>query len=120
MRKGIDGVATPCIRGRGAGNATYGSFSTACLKALLIHLGHLPPKAHGLAELQRALVKVDPLWHRPVEDLRLLTLSAVAFRYPGESAERDEAKEALRIASGIRKLARQALGLMEPSRRVKR
>ncbi len=28
--QGIDGVATPCIRGRGAGNATYGSFSTAC------------------------------------------------------------------------------------------
>ena len=28
--QGIDGVATPCIRGRGAGNATYGSFLAAC------------------------------------------------------------------------------------------
>ena len=28
--QGIDGVATPCIRGRGAGNATHGSFSAAC------------------------------------------------------------------------------------------
>lgn len=46
-------------------------------------------------------------------------MSAVAFRYPGESAERDEAKETLRIASGIRKLARQALGLAKPGRRVK-
>jgi hypothetical protein len=30
MRIGIDGVATPCIRDRGAGNATYESFSAAC------------------------------------------------------------------------------------------
>ena len=28
--QGIDSVAAPCIRGRGAGNATYGSFSAAC------------------------------------------------------------------------------------------
>lgn len=89
------------------------------LKAFLIHLGYPPPKVHDLAELQRALILVYPLWHWPVEDLRLLTMSAVAFRYPGESAERDEAKQALRIASGIRKLARQALGLAKPGRRAK-
>ena len=28
--QGIDGVAAPCIRARGAGNATHGSFSAAC------------------------------------------------------------------------------------------
>ncbi len=95
-------------------------FFNSLLKALLIHLGHPPPKVHDLAELQRTLVKVCPLWNWPVEDLRLLTLSAVAFRYPGESAERDEAKEALRIASGIRKLARQTLGLTKQSKRAPR
>ena len=30
IHQDIDGVATPCIRSRGAGNATYGSFSAAC------------------------------------------------------------------------------------------
>ena len=35
---------------------------------------------------------------------------AVDFRYPGESATREEAKEAVYIMQGLRELMRKALG----------
>jgi hypothetical protein len=47
-------------------------------------------------------------------------LAAVSFRYPGESAEREEAAAALRIAGGIRKRAKQTLGLAKKAKRTRR
>jgi HEPN domain-containing protein len=91
------------------------------MKALLIHLGQKPPKSHDLPELHRQLATAYPLWDWPLEELRLLSSAAVAFRYPGESAQKEEAAEALRIATGVRKLIREILGLSrKPARGVRR
>jgi HEPN domain-containing protein len=48
-------------------------------------------------------------------DLHLLTQYAVAFRYPGESATKEQAKEAVKSAGKLRKTLRMALQLPEES-----
>jgi HEPN domain-containing protein len=72
------------------------------MKGLLIHLGVTPTKTHDLAFLSQLLASISPVWSWPHEDLRFLTRAAVAFRYPGEAAEQEEAVEAFDIASRLR------------------
>jgi HEPN domain-containing protein len=71
------------------------------MKAILIHLQVLPPKTHDLALLSRLITEAVPPWSWPTEDLRFLSRASVDFRYPGESADPDEAREALGIATEI-------------------
>ena len=73
------------------------------MKALLTHRGAVPPRAHDLVHLDRMLSQACSEWSWPVEELRFLSRAAVAFRYPGESAEREDAAEALRLADRMRK-----------------
>jgi HEPN domain-containing protein len=79
------------------------------IKALLIARGVIPPKVHDLAVLDRLVSPVYPEWEWPVEELRLLTRAAVVFRYPGESAEREEAAAAMDICTRMRERLRQLL-----------
>lgn len=72
------------------------------MKALLIRLGVTPGKTHDLAFLDQLLSPVCPEWSWPREDLRFLTRAAVAFRYPGESADKEEAAQAFDIATRLR------------------
>ena len=72
------------------------------MKALLIHLGVIPTKTHDLAFLDQLLTPACPGWSWPPDDLRFLSRAAVAFRYPGESADREEAAQAFDIASRVR------------------
>jgi HEPN domain-containing protein len=72
------------------------------MKALLIHLGATPPKTHMLMVLDELLSTVCPEWSWPADELRFLSHSAVFFRYPGESAEKEEAREAMAVAKKIR------------------
>jgi HEPN domain-containing protein len=72
------------------------------MKGLLIHQGVIPTKTHDLAYLHQLMTPVRPQWSWPLEDLRFLSRAAVAFRYPGESADREEAQQALQIATGLR------------------
>jgi HEPN domain-containing protein len=72
------------------------------MKGLLIHLGGAPTKTHDLAYLSRLLADVCPAWSWPHEDLRFLSRAAVAFRYPGEAAELEDAAEGFDIASRLR------------------
>ena len=81
------------------------------MKALLIHLGAVPPRTHDLTELDRLLAPVCPQWSWPVQELRFLTRAAVDFRYPGESADKAEAAESLEIATQLRAKLRRLLGL---------
>jgi HEPN domain-containing protein len=81
------------------------------MKALLIHHGAVPPRTHDLTELDRLLGPVSPTWSWQVTELRFLTRAAVAFRYPGESADREEATESLDIATRMRATLRALLGL---------
>jgi len=72
------------------------------MKGLMIHLGVIPSKTHDLAYLNQLLAPACPEWSWPSEDLRFLTRAAVAFRYPGESADKGDAQKALHIAVGLR------------------
>jgi HEPN domain-containing protein len=72
------------------------------MKGLLIHRGILPTKTHDLAYLSQLLSPVCPEWSWPIEDLRFLTRAAVAFRYPGESADCEEAALSLEIATNLK------------------
>ena len=72
------------------------------LKAALINGGKIPPRIHDLAELGRLLAQIYENWNWPVEELRFLSISAVAFRYPGEFADAEDAAKAFKICSRLR------------------
>jgi len=72
------------------------------LKAAVIARGEIPAKTHDLTVLSALLGSLDDGWHWPVEELRLLSRSAVIFRYPGESADREEAEAALSVSKAVR------------------
>ena len=72
------------------------------MKAAVIAKGGIPPRTHDLTVLSGLLRSLAPEWHWPVEELRLLSRSAVIFRYPGESADREEAEAALHVSKAMR------------------
>ncbi len=68
-------------------------------------------KAHDLSLLLGAMLPVEPNWEDLRADLDGLTEFAIDYRYPGESADREEAKVALERCRRVRLRARQSLGL---------
>lgn len=72
------------------------------MKAVLIDLGAAPPRTHDLNVLDGLIRGVAPSWNCPPEDLRFLTQAAVHFRYPGESADADDAREAMELCVRLR------------------
>jgi HEPN domain-containing protein len=72
------------------------------MKALLIHHAVVPPRTHNLVELNELLQPFLPGWKCKEEDLRHLTHAAVAFRYPTEFADQEEANEAFSICRRLR------------------
>ena len=72
------------------------------MKAVLTSLGHEPPHTHHLIRLNELLKSASLGWSWPAPDLRLLDRAAVGFRYPGESADYEEAKLALQAATALR------------------
>src|SRR3974390_420206 len=72
------------------------------MKALLIQLDLMPTKTHDLAFLDQLLAPVCLGWSSPSDALRFLSGAAVAFRDPGESADREEAAQAFDIATPMR------------------
>jgi HEPN domain-containing protein len=72
------------------------------MKAAVIAQGGTPPRTHDLTVLSGLLSSLAPEWHWPVEELRLLSRSAVIFRNPGESADREEADAALSVSKAMR------------------
>ena len=72
------------------------------MKAVLTSRGQQPPHTHDLIRLDELLKSCVPGWSWPLPDLRLLDRAAVGFRYPGESADYEEAQLALQIATALR------------------
>ena len=72
------------------------------LKAALLLHGQTPPRIHDLAALDSQLRELLPSWEWPREDLRYLSAAAVLFRYPGESADADDARRALDVCRRMR------------------
>jgi HEPN domain-containing protein len=80
------------------------------LKARLVAAGIQFPRTHDLVLLLDLLGEIEPMWQSHREDLAWLTAFAVEFRYPGESADKATATEALRRCKAFRSSVRCSLG----------
>ena len=81
------------------------------LKARLCEADIRFSKIHDLVALLDHLLDVEPMWEIVREDLAYFSDFAVAFRYPGESANAESAVDAQRRYRRFRNMAREALGL---------
>ena len=81
------------------------------LKARLTEEGKTFPRTHDLEALLDLLIPVEPLWETFRSALVDLTTFAVAFRYPGETATRDMARQVVKQAGSIREQIRHDMRL---------
>jgi len=80
------------------------------LKAVLQENGSNVPKTHQLLDLLALCMKIDPSYQMVYSDLMAIDSYAVKFRYPGETAEKLEAKGAYTSAQAVRAFIRARLG----------
>jgi HEPN domain-containing protein len=69
-------------------------------------------RTHDLLALHQNVLVVEPAWIVLQPFLIFLNPSAVAYRYPGISATKVDAKDALRNCREVRRIIRTALGLL--------
>ena len=81
------------------------------LKARLQEAGTAFPKTHSLPMLLNLACAVEPLWAALHPQAGRLNAYAVAYRYPGANATKEEAKQALADCRLVRRDARLSLGL---------
>jgi HEPN domain-containing protein len=81
------------------------------LKARLQEAGIAIPYTHDLVTLLNLLLPMEPTWSTLAPDLRALTVFGVTFRYPGASANRAMARDALARCRRVRQTVRVSLGL---------
>jgi len=81
------------------------------LKAFLQENGQPIPKTHVLLDLLALCIKIDPTFQIIQADLNILEGYAVQFCYPGQSADKAEAKSAYKTATLARDFIRNRLGL---------
>jgi HEPN domain-containing protein len=80
------------------------------LKACLQEVGaDMIPKSHNLLALLDLLLPLEPSWKSMHPSLSLLNGFAVEFRYPGESATREDAQATLSACKEIRHSIRKRL-----------
>ena len=72
------------------------------LKAMMIYEGAVPPRSHDLSYLLGLILPWRPMWEVFRRDFQLLSAYAVEYRYPGETATKDMAREALRCCNKFR------------------
>ncbi len=81
------------------------------LKARLVEAGAAFPRTHDLEVLLSLAVVHEPAWESLRADIRALTSMGVEVRYPGFSADAEDAAAALRVAGLVQAAAREALTL---------
>ena len=72
------------------------------MKAVLIQHEKDAPRTHDLLHLADLLREACSGWDYGREELRFLTRSGIAFRYPGVYANSDQATEAMAICTRLR------------------
>jgi HEPN domain-containing protein len=82
------------------------------MKAVLIRDGAMPPKTHDLLLLWNSNSSYHSIISIDVADLRFLTLAAVDYRYPGETATDSDAREALSICTKLQLNLKSLLGIL--------
>ncbi|MBI3581059.1 MAG: HEPN domain-containing protein [Nitrospinae bacterium] len=80
-------------------------------KAILQDVGARFNKTHNLSALLNLIIAEKPLLESVRSHVILLNEYAVEFRYPGESAEKKMAREAMESCREVRLIVRAALGL---------
>lgn len=81
------------------------------LKACLVEQKVKFPKTHDLAALLNLLLPSEPSWGHLRTALDALSSLGIEVRYPGTSADAQDATEALQTATEVRNLVRPSLGL---------
>ena len=79
------------------------------LKALLVARGQPFPRTHDVVALSDLCHQSGVIISLELESLERLAAYAVQIRYPGEDPSVEEAKEALQVAIGVRRVARKWL-----------
>ncbi len=69
-------------------------------------------KTHNLISLLELLLPLDSSWEMMRVYLEPLTVYAVLYRYPGESADKETAREAVKCCGVVRSRAREVLALV--------
>jgi HEPN domain-containing protein len=90
------------------------------MKAVLIEEGREFKYRHDLAYLLSILVKVNELWEFLHLAAQFLTDNGVRFRYPGNSADKQMARDAVKAADLIRDRMREHLKIDEPAQSKKK
>jgi HEPN domain-containing protein len=70
-------------------------------------------KIHDLVKLLSLVALVEPMWEPYRATFRPISAYATNFRYPGDSSDKVEALEAIKVCRDFRRSARQILGLPE-------
>jgi HEPN domain-containing protein len=81
------------------------------LKARLVEAGLRFGRTHDLEALLRLVLPVEPAWNAFSTDLDFLNDFAVDYRYPGVSATKGTAKDAVASCRRVRRMIRIAFGL---------
>lgn len=81
------------------------------LKAILQENRRPIPKTHSLVELLALIIEFEPVYLMLQPDLNVLEGYAVQYRYPGQAAEKLDARTALLAARRVRGFIRTKLGL---------
>lgn len=74
------------------------------MKGILIINKVVPPRTHNLIQLFELLQTLCPKMKCVPEDLRYLTNASITFRYPGESADHQDAINAMENCERIRNI----------------
>lgn len=69
------------------------------------------PKTHDLEDLLNLVLPTEPQWSSLLVPLQSLTVYAILYRYPGATATKAEARQALQNCRTVREAARLSLGL---------
>jgi HEPN domain-containing protein len=76
---------------------------------VLQETGFTIPRTHSLAELLALIIVSEPEYLLLQPDLNVLEGYAVQYRYPGQSAEKSDARTALSSAKQVRGFIRSKL-----------
>ena len=76
------------------------------LKAVIVEKGERVPRIHDLEALVNLLSSRYPELQKVIHLARILSAMAVEVRYPGMTADEDDAEESVRAAVAIREVVR--------------
>lgn len=68
-------------------------------------------RTHDLLILHQLVLPLEPTWQALQSSLTFLNPFAVGYRYPGLSASRTDAKDAIRYCKEVRRVIRTSFGL---------